>query len=101
MKKNNIIYLVTISGETKKVPVKRVFRTLELAKEFVAKDSSWAKEKESYHVCSVPSFYIPGKEDLPTTFIFRAGLDSPASIYVTYFIEKMVIEEEIDEDEFI
>jgi hypothetical protein len=80
----NIVYLVTMSGETRVKDEQKAFTSFEGATKFVESDTEWVKGSDLYMAVTVPASGEP--EQSSTTFIFRKGDNDAAQVYGKYVI---------------
>ena len=86
----NIVYLVTMSGETRVKDEQKAFTSFEGATKFVESDTEWVKGSDLYMAVNVPGSGKP--EQSSTTFIFRKGDNDAAEVYGKYVIKEIAVE---------
>lgn len=95
MKKNDKIYLVTISGETLKKDMQKVFTSYQEAYAFVHRETIWAEGSKTFTPVVVPG--VESSEEgwySCTTYIIHRGDNDAASIYASYVITTLAVDEE-------
>lgn len=93
--KKNLIYMVTVSGETMKEDKRKVFSSYKAAYEYVERETVWIECSKN-----LTKTVVPGQESFEegwhscTIFLIHRGENEAASIFATYVITTMEVDGE-------